>query len=140
MESSSDNSLNTLRLMRFFMGLFLAASLIMIEIGVAEILIGKDEVCRQSVSGGRIAIDPNKACSPEAVQHILAAFSKGPFAATRAEVSPVLAWVITAGVYGLIGGIMAQFASRRVILIFLGGHMLMTLSLTILSYLRTFIV
>jgi hypothetical protein len=140
MESISDNSINTLRTMRFLMGLFLAASLTIVEIGIAEIMISRDEVCRQNVSGGRIAIDPNKACSSEAVQHVLAAFSKGPFAATTAEVSSVVAWVITAGVYGLVGGILAQFASRRVIFFFLGGHILITISLTILSYLRTFIV
>jgi hypothetical protein len=127
-------------MMRFLMGLFLAASLIMIEIGIGEILLSKDEACRQSISGGRIPLDPNDVCSPEAVGYFLSALSKGPFAAMRTDVSSLQAWVITAGAYGLVGGLLAQFASRMALGIFLGGHVLVTLSLTILVYLRTFIV
>ena len=140
MSSQTGYSNNTLRMMRFLMGFLLGLGLILIEIGIAELLLEKDARCRESISSDRIIVDPYTICTPEAGMYFLTALSRGPFASSRSEVPQILAWVATGISYGVIAGFLAQFPRRTALMVFLGLHLLAVFSFTVLAFVSTFII
>lgn len=139
MEIKEAYSVNTKRMMRFLMGFLMASAIIFIEIGASTILINTNNRCIETAASGRIALDPTKLCDSEQMGYVLSALSEGPFAATRGEANQVVAWVVTILAYGVFGGLLAQFPKRTAIGIFLGFHILATVVLSILAYLKTFV-
>lgn len=131
---------NKIRLMRFLMGFLLVLGLILIEIGIAEIFLEKDASCRDSISSGRIVVDPYKICTPEAGMYFLNALSRGPFATDSSEVPQILAWVAMGISYGVFAGFLAQFPRRSAVLGFLGIHLVAIIIFTVIAYASTFIV
>ena len=139
MEEKKVYSLGTKRTMRFLMGFLMASAIILVEIGISTVLISTNNRCIEQSKSGRIAIDPTEVCDSEELGYFLSALSEGPFAAIRAETNQVVAWVVTIAAYGLFGGILAQFPTRMAIVIFFGFHILATLLLSMLGYLKTFV-
>ena len=140
MNSDSTNSKNTLRAMRFLMGFLIVLGLILIEIGIAEILLERDASCRVSIKSGRLIVDPYELCTPEAGMYFLSALSRGPFATEGSEVSDLLAWIFMGIMYGVIAGFLAQFPRQTAILVFVGFHFLALISFTAIAFASTFIV
>lgn len=127
-------------MMRFLMGFLIVAGLILVEIGIAEVLLEKDARCRASINSGRIIVDPFTVCTPEVGMYFLRALSRGPFATDRSEVPQVLAWVAMGISYGVIAGFLAQFPRRTAISVFIGFHLLAIISFTVVAFASTFIV
>ena len=140
MSSNSGNSTVTLRAMRFLMGFLIAAGLILVEIGIAEILLERDAECRASIQSARLVVDPYTHCTPEAGMYFLTALSRGPFAAENSEVPQILVWIVMGTSYGAIAGFLAQFPRRTSILVFAGFHVLALFSFTVIAFTSTFIV
>jgi hypothetical protein len=126
--------------MRFLMGFLIVAGLILVEIGIAEVLLEKDAKCRASITSGRIIVDPYTVCTPEVGMYILKALSRGPFATERSEVPQVLAWIAMGISYGIIAGFLAQFPRRTAISIFIGFHLFALFSFTVIAFASTFII
>lgn len=139
MSSQIGYSQNALRMMRFLMGLFLVLGFILVEIGIAEIFLEKDSRCRDSISSGRIVVDPYSLCTPEAGIFFLKALSRGPFSADSSEVPQTFAWILMGISYGVIGGFLAQFPRRTALLIFAVFHLIALISFTVIAYASTFI-
>jgi hypothetical protein len=101
----------------FLVGALLALSLFLVEAGVAEILIGSDEACREGVRQLRLAPDPFAACNPEWVWFMLRAIARGWAWLFNPSAAPILGWVSMSGYYALAGGISAQLDRRNTILL-----------------------
>jgi hypothetical protein len=126
--------------MRFLMGLFLAASLIMFEIGVAEILLARDGRCREMAAASRLAQDPDDVCLSQGGLGFLQVLSRGFYAFSGESASSALAWAVTGGVYALLGGFLAQFSYRLSVGIFLILHIFAIAVLSFLTYISPFVV
>ncbi len=100
----------------FLVGALIALSLFLVEAGVAEILIGSDEACREGVRHLRLAPDPFSACDPEWVWFMLRAIARGWAWLFNSNVAPFLGWVSMSAYYALAGGISAQLDRRNTIL------------------------
>jgi hypothetical protein len=122
------------------MGFLIVAGLILVEIGIAEILLERDAECRESIKSARLVVDPYEFCTPETGMYFLAALSRGPFATDNSEVPQVFAWTLMGVAYGLIAGFLAQFPRRTAILVFIGFHILALISFTVIAFTSTFIV
>jgi hypothetical protein len=126
--------------MRFLMGFLIVSGLILVEVGIAEILLQRDADCRESIRSTRLVVDPYSLCTSEAGMYFLHALSRGPFAAEDSEVPQLLAWIAMGISYGLIAGFLAQFPRRTAILVFSGFHILALISFTVVAFASTFIV
>jgi hypothetical protein len=126
--------------MRFLMGFLIVSGLILVEIGIAEILLQRDADCRESIQSTRLVVDPYSLCTSEEGMYFLHALSRGPFAAEDSEVPQLLAWIAMGISYGLIVGFLAQFPRRTAILVFSGFHILALFSFTVVAFASTFIV
>lgn len=126
------------RLMRFLMGFLFATALFLIELGVAEIQLSKDDRCVELVRSSRLLIRQEDQCLLEIGRAALMAFTRGPFAASRSETSPAIVWLITALVYGSMGGFLAQLPFKTGIGLFLGIHILALVVLTFMAYISIF--
>ena len=140
MSSNVEKSTTTLRAMRLLMGFLIVAGIILVEIGIAEILLVRDAECRESVQSARLVVDPYEFCTPEAGMYFLGALSRGPFATENSEVPQILAWTLMCIAYGIIAGFLAQFPRRTAILGFIGFHILALISFTVVAFTSTFIV
>ena len=117
----------------------IALSLFLIEAGVAEILIGSDEACREGVRHLRLAPDPFSACDPEWQWFMLRAVARGWAWLFNPNVAPLLGWVSMSGYYALAGGISAQLDRRNTILLLLVVQVGTVAIISGLGYLLQFI-
>ena len=53
------------RLQRFLIGFLFAMAFFLIEAGIAEVLLARNEVCLQNLSDFRLSPDPNRVCMSE---------------------------------------------------------------------------
>ena len=120
-DQASRRKLNAANLGRrerdFLIGALVALSLFLVEAGVAEILIGSDEACREGVRHLRLAPDPFAACDPEWVWFMLRALARGWAWLLNPNVAPILGWVSMSVYYTLAGGISSQLDRRNTILL-----------------------
>lgn len=129
-----------MRMMRFLMGSILAIGLFLIEMGVAEILLSKDNRCLEMAASAKAGMGRRDECLTEIGRSSLLALSRGPFAVFRKEASPAVAWFVTAVLYAILGGFFAQFAYKIGLGLFLGVHILIVVVLTFMGYISGFIV
>jgi hypothetical protein len=127
-------------MMRFLMGFLLALGLFLLELGISQIVLSDDAHCREVIQSGRLISDPDEECLSEGMYYFMIALSRGPFASAHSNVQAPIAWMITAGIYGILGGILSVVARRLAIGIFLGIHVLGLVVLTFLAYLSNYIV
>jgi len=138
-EDKNDYSPNSIRLMRFLMGFLFAVALFLIEIGISEIILGDDIRCREAARSARLVLDPESACLPEAIHYFLLVLSRGPFAIVGTQIQSVVAGLLTGSLYGIIGGVLAQFTPRIAIGIYMGIHIVSLVLMTILAFFSNFI-
>jgi hypothetical protein len=122
------------------MGFLLALGLFLLELGISQIVLSDDAHCREVIQSGRLISDPDEECLSEGMYYFMIALSRGPFASAHSNVQAPIAWMITAGIYGILGGILSVVARRLAIGIFLGIHVLGLVVLTFLAYLSNYIV
>lgn len=123
----------------FILGAVLALSLFLIEAGVAEILIGNDNACREGLRHMRLAPDAFSVCQPEWVWFMLRSVSRGWPWLIDINSPPLLGWVVMGIYYGVLGG-MSQQLSRRSGWIFFLLVQLGTFAIVAgLAYIRQFI-
>jgi hypothetical protein len=137
---SNDRSITSVNMMRFLMGFLLALGLFLLELGISQIVLSDDAHCREVIQSGRLISDPDEECLSEGMYYFMIALSRGPFASAHSNVQAPIAWMITAGIYGILGGILSVVARRLAIGIFLGIHVLGLVVLTFLAYLSNYIV
>jgi hypothetical protein len=136
---SNDRSITSVNMMRFLMGFLLALGLFLLELGISQIVLSDDAHCREVIQSGRLISDPDEECLSEGMYYFMIALSRGPFASAHSNVQAPIAWMITAGIYGILGGILSVVARRLAIGIFLGIHVLGLVVLTFLAYLSNYI-
>jgi hypothetical protein len=127
------------RELSFILGAVLALSLFLVEAGVAEILIGNDSACRQSLSRIRLAPDAFSACQPEWVWFMLRSLSRGWAWLANPELVPVVGWLVMGLYYAVLGGMSQQLSRRSGWVIFLGLQLATVAVVAGLSYLGQFI-
>ena len=136
---SDDRSITSVNMMRFLMGFLLALGLFLLELGVSQIVLSDDAHCREVIQSGRLISDPDEECLSEGMYYFMIALSRGPFASAHSNVQAPIAWMITGGIYGILGGILSVVARRLAIGIFLGIHALGLIVLTFVAYLSNYI-
>jgi hypothetical protein len=139
MKDNALSDMTKMRMMRFIMGLLLAMGLFFIEMGVAEILLSKDNRCLEMAASAKSGMGRRDECLSEVSRSAFLALSHGPFAVVGKDAASALAWCITALIYGLMGGFFAQFPYKIGLGLFLGIHVLILVILTLLGYMSGFI-
>ena len=110
-----------------------------IAAGIAEIAIGLDQECRDSVAAVRLSPDPFTVCLPEWKHYGLKAVSRGVVWAFSPEAAPIFGWLVMSLIYAVLGGISAQIFGRRGIIAFLGMFLGLIALLTGIGFMRKFI-
>ena len=125
---------------RFMIGLFLGIAFFLVEAGVAEVFLGRHEVCNRTSEQLRFSLGADSDCLDENSEVLLQSLSRGVFTLGSGNTSAVLAWLIMSFFYGLAGGVCAQFKPIWGIGLFIGLHLLGVGILSFISYLSNFIV
>jgi hypothetical protein len=128
------------RLMRSLVGFFFAVGLILIEMGIAELVLRRNIECIVYAESGILALNPDEVCLPEGVRYFVTVLTHGPLSISQSNPNLIMAWSINLLLYGIVGGILAQFPPRSAISIFLIIHILAVAALTMLTFLLAFIV
>jgi len=132
-------SMNSVVLMRFLMGFLLALALFCIELGVSQIVLNKDAHCRQLGESGRLLTNLDEECLSEGAYYFMVTLSRGPFSSSNSSVQPIIASSLAGMIYGILGGLLAVFARKYAIIIFLGIHVLILIIFTFIAYITNFI-
>jgi hypothetical protein len=140
MEMKNEGSIDSRVLMRFLMGFMLVLGLFLFELGISQIALAGEARCRENLESGRLLSTASEKCMSEGIYYFLQALSRGPFATAHSEVPNALAWILTGGVYGVIGGFLTLLAQKWAVGIFLGIHALALVILTFIAYISNYIV
>ncbi len=128
------------RAQRFIIGFLFGMSFILIVAGVAEVLLARNEVCLESLSGFRLAPDPNEVCMSEFSFFLTRGLSRGAIGTLNLSSSPFIAWSVMAVLYGLLGGGLAQLSPRVAIAGFLIVFLLLLMVFMSVDYMSQFII
>ncbi len=128
------------RTQRFLIGFLFAMAFFLIEAGVAEVLLARNETCLASLSEFRLAPDPNEVCMSEFEFFLARSLSRGAIGTLSPGTSAFIAWPIMAVLYGLIGGGFAQLSLRAAIGGFLIVHVILLMAFISVDYISQFIV
>jgi len=128
------------RSQRFLIGFLFAMAFFLIEAGVAELLLARNETCLASLSEFRLAPDPNVVCMSEFEIFLARGLSRGPIGTLSPATSAFIAWPIIAVLYGLMGGGFAQLSLRPAIGGFLIVHFILLMAFVSVDYISQFIV
>jgi len=124
---------------RFLVGATLALAFFLIEAGIVEIALGKDEACRAQVARMRLPTDPFSVCLPEWKWHLLLAASRGAAWAFSSDASPFYGWLAMGVFYAVVGGVSAQVFRKWGFVAFLCVHAAAVALFAGLGFLRGFI-
>ncbi|GMR11483.1 MAG: hypothetical protein BMS9Abin28_2316 [Anaerolineae bacterium] len=128
------------RSQRFLIGFLFAMAFFMIEAGVAEVLLARNEICLEALSEYRLAPDPNEVCMSEFEFFLARSLSRGAIGTLSPSTSAFVAWPIIAVLYGLIGGGFAQLSLRAAIGGFLIVHVILLMAFMSVDYMSQFII
>ncbi len=128
------------RAQRFIIGFLFGMSFILIVAGVAEVLQARNEVCLESLSGFRLAPDPNEVCMSEFSFFFTRGLSRGVIGTLNPSTSPFVAWSVMAVLYGLLGGGFAQLPQRVAIAGFLIVFLLLLIVTMSVDFMSQFII
>ena len=126
-------------LMRFLMGCLLALGLFMLELGISQVLLVRNDHCKAVLETGRLLQDPDEECMSEGVYYFLRALSRGPFASVHSNVPSMAAWMMTGVIYGILGGLLVTFVQRFGVAFYLGIHALALVILSFIAYFSNYI-
>ncbi|MCZ6530933.1 MAG: hypothetical protein O6949_11490 [Chloroflexi bacterium] len=143
----SEDPLNSQRLFqsddrpqRFLIGFLFAMAFFLIEAGVAEVLLARNEACLATLSEFRLAPDPGEVCMSEFEFFLARGLSRGVIGTLSPATSGFIAWPIIAVLYGLIGGGFAQLSLRAAIGGYLIVHVMLLMAFISVDYISQFIV
>lgn len=133
-------SLSRERTQRFLIGFLFAMAFFLIEAGIAEILLARNEACLQTISDFRLSPDPSRVCMSEFEFFLARGLSRGAIGTLSPETSAFIVWPILAIFYGLVGGGLAQFPLRAAIGGFLLVHILLLMAFMAVDFMSQFII
>jgi len=143
----SEDLLNSLRsflsddrVQRFLIGFLFAMAFFLIEAGVAEVLLARNEVCLETLAEYRLAPDPGEVCMSEFEFFLARGLSQGAIGTLSPSTSAFIIWPIMAVLYGLIGGGFAQLSLRAAIAGFLIVQIILLMAFMSVDYISQFIV
>ncbi len=128
------------RAQRFIIGFLFGMSFFLVVAGVAEVLQARNEVCLESLSGFRLAPDPNEVCMSEFIFFLTRSLSQGAIGILNPSTSPFIAWTVMALFFGLLGGGFAQLPLRVAIAGFLVVFVLLLMVFMSVDYMSQFII
>jgi hypothetical protein len=127
------------RLRAIAIGALLAVSVYLVEAGVAEILLARDNQCRAAVFNQRLFMDPNSVCMPEWQQLMLQATTQGVLGLVRPEAPALAVWLVMIVLYAGLGGFCARLPTRWALGVFFVVNVGSIALLAGLMYLSRFI-
>ncbi len=143
----SEDLLNSLRSFlsddrsqRFLIGFLFAMAFFLIEAGLAEVLLARNEVCLETLSEFRLAPDPSEVCMSEFEFFLARGLSRGAIGTLSPSTSAFIVWPVIAVFYGLIGGGFAQLSLRAAIGGFLIVQVILLMAFISVDYISQFIV
>ncbi|MFV1859110.1 MAG: hypothetical protein ACC647_07140 [Anaerolineales bacterium] len=143
----SEDLLNSLRsflsddrVQRFLIGFLFAMAFFLIEAGVAEVLLARNEVCLETLAEFRLAPAPGEVCMSEFEFFLARGLSQGAIGTLSPSTSAFIIWPIMAVLYGLIGGGFAQLSLRAAIAGFLIVQVILLMAFMSVDYISQFIV
>ncbi len=143
----SEDLLNSLRSFlsddrsqRFLIGFLFAMAFFLIEAGLAEVLLARNEVCLETLTEFRLAPDPSEVCMSEFEFFLARGLSRGLFGIISPSTSVFIAWPVIAVLYGLMGGGFAQLSLRAAIGGYLIVHVVLLMAFVSVDYISQFIV
>ena len=125
---------------QFLVGALLAAAFFLVEAGVAEIYLARNDQCQAMIDNLRIGFGSQDVCMPDWVVFMLGAVSRGFVGLLWPKAPSIFAWLSMAGFYAGLGGGCGQISPRWGILVYLAGHIMLVAILAGLGYLSQFIV
>ncbi len=128
------------RAQRFIIGFLFGMSFFLIDAGAAEVLQARNEVCLESLSGFRLAPDPNEVCMSEFSFFLTRGLSRGVIGTLNPSTSPFIAWSVMAVLYGLLGGGFSQLSQRVAIAGFLIVFLLLLMVTMSVDFMSQFII
>jgi hypothetical protein len=128
------------RAQRFIIGFLFGMSFFLIVAGVAEVLLARNEVCLETLSGFRLAPDPNEICMSEFSFFLTRGLSRGVIGTLSPSNSQFIAWTVMALFFGLLGGGFAQLQVRWAIVGFLVVFVLLLAVSMSVDYMSQFII
>ena len=128
------------RAQRFIIGFLFGMSFFLVVAGVAQVLLARNEVCLESLSGFRLAPNPNEACMSEFGFFLARGLSRGAIGILSPSASPFIGWLVMAVIFGLIGGAFAQLSLRVAIAGFLVVFLLLLMVFMAIDYMSQFII
>jgi len=139
LSGQSDPSQRTI-VLRFVMGAMFSLALILVEMGIAEIALSRDDSCREQASLSKLGIVPADYCMSDGMRYFMIALSYGFSAPTFAQRSKLLAQLTTAILYAVFGGFMALLPRRKALTIFGVVHSALVVLLFFFTYISDFLV
>lgn len=124
---------------RFIAGALLGIAVYFIEAGIAEILLARDAECIAALNRMRFRVASRLVCLSDFEIFLLESLSKGFFRLVQGEVGALLVRIGMGGFYGLVAGTLAQVTSRWSWGAFIGINLLVVLIVSLLAYMKTFI-
>lgn len=128
--------LDSERVHRFLVGFLIAAAAFFVEAGVAEIALARNSECVRSLSGLRLAPNPDEACMSELGRYVAQSVSRAGFGADTPQ---ALVWLLLAAGYGLLGGAFSQLRLQIAVAGYLIVHALLLAGFTSIAFLSQFI-
>lgn len=127
-------------ILRILMGVCFSLALILVEFGVAEIALSRDDACREQASLSKLGIVPADYCMSDNGRTLMLVFSYGFYAPTYTARAKWMARLVTGIFYALFGGGLALLPPRRALAIFGGVHLALVMLLFFFTYISGFLV
>lgn len=135
----SEPSKRTLAL-KFLMGVMFALALILIEFGIADIALSRDDICREQAALSKLGIVPADYCMSDGVRYFMVVLSYGFSAPMYITRSKLVARLSTALIYAVFGGGMALLPRRKAMTLFGIVHVVLLLLLFFFTFISDFLV
>lgn len=120
-------------------GAFLGAAFYLVQAGVMEILLARDAACLASSGQLRIGMLTDDVCLPEWQRLAMTGAAAG-IAGIFLRGIRWLGWMVSAGLYALLGAGASTLRPRLRGVVFLGGYVFMTAIAAVLAYIAQFVV
>lgn len=123
---------------RVIVGALLGAALFAVEAGLGQIALGRDAACRQAEAAQRLPA-PETNCLPETGSALARSLTYGPGGRVFPTAAPWVAWIASAGLYALLGGVCAQLTLGWAVGTFLGVHLMLVGAVAFFTYIAKYV-
>jgi hypothetical protein len=125
---------------RLLLGALFGLALFSVEAGLAHIALGRDAVCRESLSSARVAPADGSGCMSELARTATNALARGPAGVLLQEKMTLASWALSILVYAILGGACAQLRPGQAVLTYLGIHAFVVLAVSFILFIGPHIV